>query len=169
MAWVQGFARFLDLVEADTRLGSAIGIQGNSFGGLFAVHLAAADPRVAAVLVNGAPASPIVPGFRSAREQMAAVVGTEDLDRVAEVMDGLRFGPHKHRIDCPLLVLHGGQDPLARYEDQEPFPHAAAPADRSVRVWPDGEHTLYNHATERNAFAGDRFTDHLIGQDTTNR
>lgn len=52
----EGFARFVDLVEADQRLDGPIGIQGMSFGGLFAAHLAATDPRVAAVAANGAPA-----------------------------------------------------------------------------------------------------------------
>ncbi|GHB59708.1 hypothetical protein GCM10010306_061570 [Streptomyces umbrinus] len=161
-----GFARFVDLVEADPRLGGAIGVQGVSFGGLFAAHLAAVDPRVGAVVVNGAPAVPAVPEFRTAREQMAAVVGTDDLDRVTEVMDALRFDPDKHRIGCPLLLLHGGRDPLARYEDQEPFLRAADPATATVRIWPDGEHTLYNHAAERDAFSGDWFIDHLAGQGT---
>ncbi|SPF06371.1 alpha/beta hydrolase family protein [Streptomyces sp. MA5143a] len=164
----EGFARFVDLVEADPRLGGAIGVQGISFGGLFAAHLAAADPRVGAVVVNGAPATPTVPEFRTAREQMAAVVGTDELDRVAEVMGALRFNPDKHRITCPLLLLHGGQDPLARYEDQEPFLRAADPTRATARIWPDGEHTLYNHAAERDALTGDWFTDHLTGQGTAN-
>lgn len=160
----EGFARFVDLVEADPRLGGAIGVQGVSFGGLFAAHLAAADTRVGAVVVNGAPAAPTVPEYRTAREQMAAVVGTDAPDRVTEVMDALRFDPDKYRITCPLLLLHGGQDPLARYEDQEPFLRAADPVAATVRIWPDGEHTLYNHAAERDALTGDWFTDHLTGQ-----
>ncbi|MET9683836.1 alpha/beta hydrolase family protein [Streptomyces coeruleorubidus] len=162
----EGFARFVDLVEADPRLAGAIGVQGISFGGLFAAHLAAADPRAGAVVVNGAPAVPTVPEFRTAREQLAAVVGTDDLDRVAEVMAALRFDPDKNPITCPLLLLHGGRDALARYEDQEPFLRAADPATATVRVWPDGEHTLYNHAAERDALTGDWFTDHLTGQGT---
>ncbi|MFI1050820.1 alpha/beta hydrolase family protein [Streptomyces griseoruber] len=165
---IDGFARFLDLVEADPRLGGAVGIQGISFGGLFAAHLAAADPRVGAVVVNGAPAAPAVPEFRTAREQMAAVVGTDDPGRVTAVMDSLRFDPDKHRIRCPLILLHGGLDPLARYEDQEPFLRAADPDTSTLRIWPDGEHTLYNHAPERDALTGDWFTDHLAGQDTPN-
>ncbi|GAA3901591.1 alpha/beta fold hydrolase [Streptomyces lacrimifluminis] len=164
-----GFARFVDLAEADPRLGGAIGVQGVSFGGLFAAHLAAADPRVGAVVVNGAPAVPAVPEFRTAREQMAAVVGSDDLGRVAEVMDSLRFDPDKHRIGCPLLLLHGGRDPLARHEDQEPFLRAADPATSAVRIWPDGEHTLYNHAAERDALTGDWFSDVLAGRATPKR
>jgi len=119
------------------------------------------------VVVNGAPAVPAVPEFRTAREQMAAVVGTDDLDRVAEIMDSLRFDPDKHRIGCPLLLLHGGHDPLARYEDQEPFLRAADPATATLRIWPDGEHTLYNHAAERDALTADWFTDHLINSPNT--
>lgn len=159
----EGFARFVDVVEEDPRLGGAIGVHGNSFGGLFAAHLAAADPRVGAVLVNGAPARPVLPDFRTAREQMIGVIGTEDPDRLTEVVAGLRFDPDKHRIGCPLLLLHGGQDPVARYEDQEPFLHAADPATTTVRGWPDGQHTLYNHATERDALTGDWFSDRLLG------
>ena len=121
------------------------------------------------MVVNGAPATPTVPEFRTAREQMAAVVGTDDLGRVAEVMDGLRFDPDKHRIRCPLLLLHGGRDPLARYEDQEPFLRAADPATSTVRIWPDGEHTLYNHAAERDALTGDWFSDLLAGRATPKR
>ncbi|MEU1164882.1 alpha/beta hydrolase [Streptomyces sp. NPDC005921] len=164
---IAGFARFLDLVEADVRLGGAIGVQGVSFGGLFAAHLAAVDRRVGAVVVNGAPAVPAVPEFRTAREQLAAAVGTDDPDRVAEVMDALRFDPERHRVACPLLLLHGGRDPLARYEDQEPFLRAADPATATLRIWPDGEHTLYNHAAERDALTGDWFTDHLTGHGAT--
>ncbi|TLS46608.1 lysophospholipase [Streptomyces montanus] len=165
----EGFARFVDLVEADSRLEGATGVQGISFGGLFAAHLAAADPRVAAVVVNGAPAAPGIPEFRTARAQISAAVGTEDLDRVAEVMASLRFDPDRHRIARPLLLLHGGRDPLARYEDQEPFLQAADPATAVLRIWPDGEHTQYNHAAERDAFTADWFTDHLIDHDDPNR
>ncbi|MPY55662.1 alpha/beta hydrolase family protein [Streptomyces spongiae] len=164
----EGFARFIDLAEADSRLDGGMGVQGISFGGLFAAHLAAADPRVAAVVVNGAPAAPTTPEFRTAREQISAAVGTEDLDRVTEVMHSLRFDPDTHRVTCPLLLLHGGRDPLARYEDQEPFLRAADPATATLRIWPDGEHTLYNHAAERDAFTADWFTDHLTGDNFPN-
>jgi len=158
---VQGFARFVDVARADPRLGDGIGVQGVSFGGLFAAHLAAADPRIGAVVINGAPAAPAIPHHRTAREQLTALVGTEDPTRVAEVMDSLRFGPDTHHITCPLLLLHGGQDPLARFPDQEPFLKAVEPATATLRVWPDGEHTLYNHAAERDAYTADWFTDAL--------
>jgi len=109
------------------------------------------------VVVNGAPATPVVPTQRTAREQLAALVG--DPDRVAEVMASLRFDPDRQQIPSPLLLLHGGLDPLASYPDQEPFLKAAAAG--TLRTWPDGEHTIYNHAAERDAYTADWFTDVL--------
>jgi pimeloyl-ACP methyl ester carboxylesterase len=58
---------FLDHVET---LGARhLGVWGNSFGGLFSAHLAAQDTRVQALCINGAPMVPVVPSFRTAREQ----------------------------------------------------------------------------------------------------
>ena len=156
-----GFARFLDTVEKDPRLGSAVGVQGNSFGGLFAAHLAARDDRVRACVVNGAPSTPQLPSFRTARAQFAAAIGTEDEDQLITVLNELRFDPSRQAIPCPVLVLHGGADPLIPDPAmQVPFAHAADPRGE-LRTWPDGEHTLYNHATERDAVVADWFADHL--------
>lgn len=158
-----GFARFLDVVSDDPRLGDAVGVQGNSFGGLFAAHLAARDGRVAACVVNGAPATPQVPPFRTARAQFAAAFGTDRENRLTGVLDALRFDPVRHQIACPVLVLHGGADPLVPDPSiQEPFARAAGHRGL-LRTWQDGEHTLYNHAAERDATVADWFADQLIG------
>jgi alpha-beta hydrolase superfamily lysophospholipase len=156
-----GFARFLDAVSDDPRLGDAIGVQGNSFGGLFAAHLAALDRRVGACVINGAPATPRLPPYRMARAQIAAAFGTADEDRLTAVLDALRFDPDRHRIACPVLILHGGADPLVPDPTiQAPFA-AAAGTRGELRTWPDGEHTLYNLAAERDATVADWFADHL--------
>jgi alpha-beta hydrolase superfamily lysophospholipase len=158
-----GFARFLDAVAADPRLGDAVGVQGNSFGGLFAAHLAAQDPRVGACVVNGAPAAPQLPPFRTARAQFIAALGTDDEDRLAVTLDRLRFDPVRYRIRCPVLVLHGGADPLVSEPGiQLPFAEAAG-SRGELKAWPDGEHTLYNHAAERDAVVADWFADQLLG------
>lgn len=157
-----GFARFLDAVEADARLGDAVGVQGNSFGGLFAAHLAAQDKRIAACVVNGAPATPRLPPFRTALAQFAAAFGADSEDQLTTVLDRLRFDPARHRIGCPVLVLHGGADPLVPEPGiQAPFAEAAGPRGQ-LCSWPGGEHTLYNHAAERDATVADWFADHLL-------
>lgn len=156
-----GFGRFLDVVNDDARLRGAIGVQGNSFGGLFAAHVAARDSRVKACVVNGAPAMPQLPAFRTARAQFAAAIGTPDERRLTEVLDSLRFDPNRHRIGCPVLVLHGGADPLIP-DDAMQAPFAQAAGSRGeLLTWPDGEHTLYNHGAERDAVVADWFCDRL--------
>jgi alpha-beta hydrolase superfamily lysophospholipase len=157
-----GFARFVDVVAGDARLGDRIGLCGNSFGGLFAAHLAARDRRVGACVVNGAPSDPVLPPFRTAREQFAAALGTDDEADLAATLAQLRFDPEVRRIDCPVLVLHGGRDALLpEVGMQAAFARAAG--DRGeVRIWPDGEHTLYNHSLERDALVADWFADRLL-------
>jgi hypothetical protein len=50
---------------------------------------------------------------------------------------------------------------LVRLEDQQPFLDAAVNPDATLRVWDDGEHTIYNHAAERTAFVADWFAQRL--------
>ncbi|WP_430333956.1 hypothetical protein [Rhodococcus sp. ACT016] len=49
-----------------------------------------------------------------------------------------------------------------KLEDQQPFLDGAA-RDATLRVWEDGEHTIYNHAEERNDLVADWFADRLVG------
>jgi alpha-beta hydrolase superfamily lysophospholipase len=159
---VAGFGRFVDTVLDDPRLGDRVGVQGNSFGGLFAALLAAADQRIGAVVVNGAPPEPSVPEYRSAREQILAVLGTDEVERANAVLRTLAFDGRRAPIAAPLLVLHGGRDPLVTQAEHERFLVDADVATSRIRVWPDGEHTLYNHAAERNSLTADWFTDQLL-------
>ncbi|MBE8520444.1 alpha/beta fold hydrolase [Amycolatopsis sp. H6(2020)] len=157
-----GFGRFVDAIVADPRLGDRVGVQGNSFGGLFAALLARDDERVGACVVNGAPTTPFVSQYRMAREQTMAAIGTDDAARATAVLHALAFDGARKPVAAPLLVLQGGRDPLVVEERQRLFLLGADPSASRIRVWPDGEHTLYNHGAERNAFTADWFADHLL-------
>lgn len=149
-------ARFVDL--ASLRGATRIGVWGNSFGGLFAAQLAARDARVRAACINGAPMAPQVPGFRTAREQMEAAFGTSGDDALAGVLQALSLDPARQRIQGPVLVLEGGCDPLVPPGSQDAFLGLSTrPQHSAVWRWPDGEHTLYNHAQERDARVADWF------------
>lgn len=156
------YQRFVNYVVGDPSLG-AVGIWGNSFGGLWAAKTAAADPRIQACCVNGALAHPTLLPFRTFTEQAAAMLGSENELAIQNNFDRLSLYPNQDRIDCALLVLHGGEDPIVRLEDQQPFLDAASGGDVTLRVWPDGEHTIYNHASERTAFVADWFSEKLGG------
>jgi alpha-beta hydrolase superfamily lysophospholipase len=157
-----GFSRFVDAIVEDPRLGDRVGVQGNSFGGLFAALLARDDARVGACVVNGGPTTPFVSRFRMAREQVLAAIGTDDDSRATAVLHALAFDGMRKPIAVPLLVLQGGRDPVIVEERQRRFLAGADPSTSQIRIWPDGEHTLYSHAAERNAVTADWFSDHLL-------
>lgn len=155
---VPGFARFVDYLERD-KSHSRVGIWGNSFGGLFAAMTAAADARIAACCVNGAPSKAVPPPFRTPREQMAAIFGADDLDDVSSEIASLSFDPSVQPIRCPVLVLEGGADPLVPLGSQHVFREGNAHALSGTLTWADGEHTIYNHEAERNERVATWFAD----------
>jgi len=154
---------FVSYLSEERRFGS-IGIWGNSFGGLWAAKTAARDPRLKACCVNGCFAYPKILSFRMAAEQSRAMLGRDDDQAVQANFDRMRWRPEEDRIRCPLLVLHGGSDPLIQLADQQPFLDTAETSDATLRVWSDGEHTIYNHAAERTAFVSDWFAERLLGR-----
>ncbi|MCW5719798.1 MAG: hypothetical protein KIS86_01510 [Devosia sp.] len=156
------FSACVDTILDDPTLG-APGIWGNSYGGLFAARTAAHDSRIVACCVNGSFAKPGILPFRSAFEQSAAMLGTEDHDAIEANFARLRFEPATMPIHCPLLVLHGGADPLVNLADQQPFLDAAT-GEATLETWPEGDHTIYNHSFDRTTLAADWFAARLTAR-----
>lgn len=159
------YCTFVDHALDRPELGGAVGLWGNSLGGLYAALAAARDPRVSACCVNGAPAAPHLLKFRAFREQAAAMLGTEDPSRIQANFDRLCFEPDRHHIDGPVLVLHGGNDPIVTLDEQRPFLAASTHSASRLQVFDDGEHTIYNHAGERNALIADWFASQFTADD----
>jgi dipeptidyl aminopeptidase/acylaminoacyl peptidase len=159
---VDAISSCIDWITDEPDLGNRAGVWGNSYGGLFAALAAAKDSRVAAVCVNGAPARPTVPPFRTMHELMGAFFGVDSVDGIASALPEITFADKDRTIDCPILVFHGGADPLVAVDDQRPF-FDAGTGERTWHELPDGQHTLYNHTTERNAIAAAWFTRQLVG------
>ncbi|TSD93627.1 prolyl oligopeptidase family serine peptidase [Skermania sp. ID1734] len=162
-------AAYSEFVRFAGSSGTPVGIWGNSVGGLFAALTAARDPDVRACCVNGAFAAPRLLPYRTFTEQAAAMLGTTDEGAINANFARLRFDPHTHTIRCPLLVLHGGADPLVELDDQQPFLAGAGSTDATLHVWDDGEHTIYNHADERNDLVADWFADRLSADTSRTR
>lgn len=153
------FSATLDVVQELSGHPGPFGVWGNSFGGLIAARAALADSRFGACCVNGAPAQPEPAPFRNAREQSQAMLGVDTDDAVAQVFRDFWIDPDVHRTDAAVLVLHGGLDPLITLEQQEPF--LAISDNSTLRVWDDGEHTIYNHSAERTDLVSDWFRSRL--------
>lgn len=151
----EAFSATLDAVRERTGFAGPAGVWGNSFGGLIAARAAIHDSRFAACCVNGAPSRPEPAPFRTAGEQSQALLGVSSDDEVAAVFRTLWIDPAADRTSAAVLVLHGGADPLITLDQQRAFLDLSA--DSSLRVWEDGEHTIYNHSAERTDFVGDWF------------
>jgi pimeloyl-ACP methyl ester carboxylesterase len=144
-----------------SRAARPVGLWGNSFGGLFAALTAAADQRIFACCINGAPPRCEEPPFRAAAEQLAAMFGRADLSGVRDAMRALAFDPTSAPLREPVLILEGGADPLAPLGSQAVFRSGNRDPRSRTLTWPDGEHTIYNHAAQRNATAAGWFAEAL--------
>lgn len=154
------FSSALDVVEDLTGFKGPAGVWGNSLGGLLAARAAVHDPRFAACCVNGAPTDPRPAPFRTAIEQSQALLGVAGAEEVERAFRPLWLDPDVDTMNADLLVIHGGADPLITREQQERFLPMSQHA--SMRIWDDGEHTIYNHAAERTEFAADWFRSRLL-------
>jgi pimeloyl-ACP methyl ester carboxylesterase len=139
---------------------------GNSFGGLIAAHWAAATTEMSACCINGAMPRITVPDFRTAREQMEAAFGCQGEDLAAKLTE-MNFFRTQTPIRCPTLILEGAQDPIVPPGSQIDFVGEMPAVGSRVRLWPDGEHTIYNHAAERNGAAAAWFRDRFLELDDT--
>jgi len=60
-------------------------------------------------------------------------------------------------IRCPLLQLHGVPDSVFKLGDARVIHDSALSTDKTLMLWDDGDHCLYNHWEERNMCAADWF------------
>ena len=135
---------------------SRIGVVGISWGGLWALKLAAEDPRVGAVYDLGGPID--ATGFRklpfflkSKYCQVLGVSGPNDLPE-ANAVFSLRDEALLDRIRVPLRIVHGGKDPLVTTRDKEWLRNnlRSKHTDQEValKVYDDGDHCCTGHAAE---------------------
>jgi len=157
------FSCLVDFLLNDARVGTRIGIWGNSFGGLLAAWAASADPRIQAICVTGSPTRPIdgFDHFPSLIRIAEALIGTSDQERVRSVIQQLSLTPEANQIKCALLQLHGALDPISLLAESRSIYEDAPTADKQIVIWADGDHCIYNHSHEKHSVMADWFHDHL--------
>ena len=123
----------------------AVALRGSSLGGFLAIHAAARDPELAAVVaICPAPEDMLLRGLRSGWLDF-------DCDREAtdpwlaslDIYDAVtRFGP-----ETALLLLHARGDEQVPYTVSEEL-HAAAHEPKRLVVFPGGHHRSLQHDIE---------------------
>lgn len=140
----------------------SVGVWGQSMGGLLAAQ-AASHVQVAACCVTSSPARPSAVVAQHSRQRQLWLDMLELRQDAADghgVVAGFDFGAGQ-RIGCPVLVVHGGQDPLVTEADRDVFTRAGAAPSTSV-TWADGEHCVYGRAQERDDIVASWFR-HVLG------
>lgn len=145
-------------------LGQKVGIWGNSLGGFLAAMTVATYPdHFDAVCVNGGTMRPLELPERHPRffQKVEAMVGTTDRASVMGIMDQLDLSQKVMAIKCPLLQLHSVPDQVFLLENARPIYDRAESADKTLLIWEDGDHCIYNHCEEKNMYVADWFTQRL--------
>lgn len=152
--WEASYYSVFDLMERlEPRL--PFGFIGNSMGGSVAMHLAAREPRIAACCDNGGPLDPGRARASSMMLKVAAHVGDVTPEFAIEVWKSIVAVDPAKPVTCPLLVVHGGQDPLVSTEDAEAIFGSGKGMDTSMVEYSDGDHCVYNHADDKHALICD--------------
>jgi dienelactone hydrolase len=151
-----------DHLAADGRFGK-IAISGRSTGGYYVARAAATDPRIAACVVNGGSYAPaeilqVRPWYL---RKFAILFGTDDAtaaDLVARMtLDGLA-----RRIECPLLIVHGEQDPIFSAAGVQRLHDEARSSDKEIRIYAGAGHCANGRETEAYHGMADWLADRLL-------
>ncbi|MDQ0137759.1 pimeloyl-ACP methyl ester carboxylesterase [Neorhizobium galegae] len=153
--WEKSYFSVLDEMESwEPKL--PIAFVGNSMGGAVGMHLARLDGRIAAICDNGGTPNPGRDrGNTTFAHKMKAHTGAETLEAAAEVWKSVRPVDLEQPLTCPLLVVHGGLDPLISAEDALAMFNSAVSKDRHIVTFSDGDHCVYNHSDDKHALICD--------------
>jgi dipeptidyl aminopeptidase/acylaminoacyl peptidase len=138
-----------------------VGLWGQSLGGLLAAQVASRVPLVGACCVTSGPASPPrASGHPSTRQRQlwTDMMGGDQADPEGQAA-AFSFRPGQ-RIECPVLVVHGGRDPLVSDAEATAFARAGTDPGRLVS-WPDEGHCVYGRAQERDVLVASWFREAL--------
>jgi alpha-beta hydrolase superfamily lysophospholipase len=145
--WQAHWRAVVDQVEAETR-GLPLFMVGNSMGGCMTMNYAPHDSRIRAVCSNGGPLRPppLIGDLPSKLRKFVVFCGDADAGAVWGALDSAR---EMARSSQPLLILHGGADPLVTEAEVLEIAARAAAEDVRVVVYSDGDHCIYNHPADK--------------------
>lgn len=140
-----------------------VGVWGNSMGGYLAAACALHDDRIVACCVNGGTVRPgeILDRYPRFVTKVQALYGTADADEAKARIGTLDISSEVARLTCPLLQLHSVPDQIFRLENARKIFDDASSIDKSLVIWADGDHCIYNHSHEKFCTIADWFAQKL--------
>ncbi len=159
----RAFSRIIDVLSNDPKISGRFGIWGNSFGGCLAAQAAIADKRLIACCVNGGASRPLEFPEKYPRlfNKVEAMIGTMGVDHAIAFLEAIELSTSLGELRCPLLQLHSELDPVFSLANARRIHDLASSEDKTLLIWGDGDHCIYNHAAERNCAVADWFYERL--------
>lgn len=158
--WLDAYRDVIDVFEHEENL--PLATVGLSMGGSFAIHLAANEPRILACCDNGGTSLPIGAKTMPVPYQRITAhcgdVGEAEVDAIWQTVKPV---DPENPVRCPLLIVHGELDPLISKMDATHLFNSAASTDKTMAIYSDGDHCLYNHSDDKHALIGDWLTSRL--------
>jgi len=143
-----------------------VGLNGGSLGGYYAPRAAAYEKRVKACVGNCGPFNwsevfEIIP--QVTREAYIHYSGAKSPDEAYELSKALTLEGAAKNITCPLLIVHGKQDPLIPWEQGKRIVDEAGSADKQFVLFEDGNHACNNIRYKSGPLIADWLAEKLNG------
>ena len=143
----------------------AFGLLGNSMGGNFAIHYAAADARIAACCSNGTVRVPLSQRSRTNFFPKMQAFFDPPSDGV---WASLEITPASVTSRAPFLIVHGELDPLVAVDDSRQILEWSQSDDKQMHVFAKGDHCVYDKPSDRADLISDWFASRLPQADHVN-
>jgi alpha-beta hydrolase superfamily lysophospholipase len=161
--WADAYRQAIDYL--DTRFESLpIGFVGNSMGGSVATLVAALDHRIRACVNNGGSMYPTrAQANPTFFKKMVTHCGEVSHEQAVEIWGTISPLTSARSVACPYLVIQGGKDPLVAMSEAEQVLDWAQTADKTMVVFSDGNHCIYNHEDDKQDLIADWLSSRLTG------
>jgi dienelactone hydrolase len=156
------YRTMVDYLEADTRFGR-IAISGRSTGGYYVARAAATDARLAACVVNGGSYCPgeilrVRPWYL---RKFAILYGTDE-ETARDLVGRMTLAGLAEQISCPLLIVHGQEDPIFSVAGVQRLHDEARSTDKAIRIYEGAGHCANGRETEAYNGMADWLADRLL-------
>ena len=154
--WMATWRQIVDHVVTRTRT-LPLFIVGNSMGGCLVMNYGPTDERIAGICSNGGPrrAPSLAGDLPSKLKKFHVFCGDVPSETAEEIWGSLNSAQAMASSRQPLLILHGGFDPLVTETEVSEILHMAGSDDRTLVIFSDGDHCVYNHPDDKHNLVGD--------------
>jgi alpha-beta hydrolase superfamily lysophospholipase len=160
----EAFVSAAEALRTDARLGSRVGIWGNSMGGFLAALAASRSSLFDACCVNSGTVRPaeILDRYPRYIAKVQPLLGIDDPNEARVALEGYRLTADRlAQLAAPLLVLHGTPDRVFLKDNAYALFEGAGSSDKRWVEWADGDHCIYNHSHEKHVLVADWFAERL--------